>query len=59
MLCFKSRSWSTLVNVVMLINTQHVTLKSPKMDNDDDKPSNYRLMIFFAIKPFFLILANL
>ena len=46
-------------NAEFLVNTQHVTLKSPKMGNDDDKPSNYRLMIFFAVKPFFLILANL
>ena len=28
----------------MLTNTQHVTLKSPKMSNDDDKQSNYGLM---------------
>ena len=28
----------------MSTNTQHVTLKAPKMSNDDDKQSNYRLM---------------
>ena len=28
----------------MSINTQRVTLKSPKMSNDDDKQSNYGLM---------------
>ena len=28
----------------MSTNTQRVTLKSPKMSNDDDKQSNYRLM---------------
>ena len=28
----------------MSTNTQRETLKSPKMSNDDDKQSNYRLM---------------
>ena len=45
----------------MSTNTQRVTLKSPKMSNDDNEQSNYRLMnVFFLYKsPYFLILANL
>ena len=31
-------------HVIMSTNMQRVTLKSPKMSNDDDKQSNYRLI---------------
>ena len=44
----------------MSTNTQHVTLKSLKMSNDDDKQSNYSLMNVCAVqKPYLLVLANL
>ena len=51
----KSRSCSTLELVVISTNMQHVTLKSPKMSNDNDKK-----WMFCAIqKLHLLVLANL
>ena len=56
----KSRSCRTLELVVVSTNTQHVTLKSPKMSSDDNKQSNYRLMnVLCRKKLYLLILANL
>ena len=40
-LVYRSRICSTLELVIMSTNTQHVTLISPKMSNDDDKKSNH------------------
>ena len=39
----------------MSANTQRVTLKSPKMSNDDDKQSNCKLMnVLFCAKAIFV-----
>ena len=45
--------------ILVSTKTQRVTLKSPKMSNDDDKKSNYRLMnVLYRTKAIDL-LANL
>ena len=44
----------------MLINTQRVALKSPKISGNDDKQLKYRLMnVLCRKKLYLLILANL